>query len=124
VLDETYQYLVIYAHVPGTYFDYNTSCSTRPAPPGRWCWPVRTERRMAVGADRHRRRLGADGRCAVTPHVTATDTFPYWRPAPTRALTGFDYHVMNVSEGVLVPGAALAVVALATPPARRWAVHW
>lgn len=108
VLDETYQYLVIYAHVQGTYFDYNDIVLN--AIGAAWAVALAAAGGSA-GATSGARRLQRAVLGALLlalgvslwlapPRVAATDAFPYWRPALVRAATGNDYHVMSASEGV------------------------
>ncbi len=108
VLDETYQHLVIYAGVPGTYFDYNDIVLN--AIGAAWVVALAAAGGGGAtipGAQRWRRAwlvasvvgLGVSLWLAP-PRVAAMDTFPYWRPALARAATGRDYHVMSASEGL------------------------
>ena len=108
VLDETYQHLVIYAHVAGTYFDYNDVVLNAIGA----AWTVVLAAAGASlnrtdGASRWERALlGAllvgfgVSFWLAPPHVAAVEAFPYWRPALARAATGLDYHVMSASEGL------------------------
>lgn len=127
VIDETYQFLVLYAGVLGTYFDYNDIVLN--ALGAAWAVVLAS----AVGLARQERRGHAWQRAlraallagfAVSlwlapPRVAATDRFPYWQPAVARAATGFDYHVMPASEGLAALLLMWMIVALATPQRPR-----
>jgi hypothetical protein len=122
VLDETYQWLVIYAHVPNTYFDYNDIVLN--ALGAAWAVVLAAAAFGGAPPEVGRRRsplavalLSAALAVAVwlaPPRVVAIDTFPYWRPALARALTGFDYHVMPASEGLAAVLLVWIVVRVAT----------
>jgi hypothetical protein len=122
VIDETYQYLVIYAHVPGVYFDYNDVVLNAIGA----AWIVVLVAAAGVGdavMDRGRwQRLLLAGLLVglgvalwlAPPHIVAVDGFPYWRPALSRAATGLDYHVMPASEGLATLGLLWVLVRIAT----------
>jgi hypothetical protein len=123
VIDELYQYLVIYAQVPGVYFDYNDVVLNALGA----AWVVILLAAVGVGAPAHASRwqrvllVGLLGGLAVAlwlapPHVVAMDAFPYWRPAMARAATGLDYHVMPASEGLAYLGLLWGLVWFATRP--------
>lgn len=113
VLDETYQGLVIYAHLPVSHFDLNdivlnaigaawavilsaagTSSADTPPRPRRIGWLVVFAFVLAITC------------WWAPPRFQATDTFPYWRWGLRPAATGRQYHVMSASEAV----AALALI--------------
>jgi hypothetical protein len=127
VLDETYQHLVVYAQVPGTYFDYNDivlnalgaawavamlagggAGETR-RDAGRWLVVLRATLLVALAA----------ALWLAPPRLAAIDRFPYWCPALARAATGLDYHVMNASEGLAALLLIWGLVAVATRGPRR-----
>ena len=122
VIDETYQYLVIYAHVPGVYFDYNDVVLNAIGA----AWIVVLVAAAGVGdavMDRGRwQRLLLAGLLVglgvalwlAPPHIVAVDGFPYWRPALSRAATGLDYHVMPASEGLATLGLLWVLVRIAS----------
>src|SRR5262249_48030942 len=122
VLDETYQWLVIYANVPGTYFDYNDIILN--AIGAAWVVVLVGAGRADDAAPAMRRWLrvvlgwrGSASALALwlaPPRLVATDVFPYWRLGLARALTGFDYHVMPASEGLASLLVIWALVAVAT----------
>lgn len=107
VVDETYQWLVIYAGVPGTYFDYNdiilngigaawavvlaAGAGAVPAPESPQRWPRALLVALLAGL--------ALSLWFAPPRVVTTSAFPYIQPSVARAATGFDYHVMPASEG-------------------------
>lgn len=124
VLDETYQWLVIYAGVPGTYFDYNDIILN--ALGAAWVVALVGGRGAADLAPQWRRAVIGLLLLGLTvtlwlapPRVVTTDVFPYLRPGVARAATGFDYHVMPASEGFAALLAIWGLVALATRGARR-----
>jgi hypothetical protein len=129
VLDETYQHLVIYAHVPGTYFDYNdivlntigVAWAVALAVPGGAAVP-----RRAVGAGAAGLTLAAVALAVwiAPPRIEALATFPYWQPALSRAMTGFSYHVMPASEGVASCAALWAITVLIVWPDRHGGGTW
>jgi len=122
VLDETYQWLVIYANVPGTYFDYNDIILN--AIGAAWVVVLAGAGRADDAAPAMRRWLRvvlgllvfafALALWLAPPRLVATDVFPYWRLGLARALTGFDYHVMPASEGLASLLVIWALVAVAT----------
>ena len=128
VIDETYQHLVIYAHVAGTYFDYNDVVLN--AIGAAWAVVLAGHAGPALEAAWLRRWLRAAlaALCVALalalwlapPRVAAIDVFPFWRPALSRAATGLDYHVMSASEGIgaLVLLWGLVAVATRSPRAR------
>lgn len=123
VLDEAYQWLVIYAALP-VYFDYNdivlnaigaawavllgaAGRSTAARRGGRALYLVMGAALLVVG-------------WLAPPRLAARATFPYWQPSLVHAATGFDYHVMSASEGLAVLLLLWLLVRIGTtPPARR-----
>jgi len=127
VVDETYQFLVLYAGVRGTYFDYNDIVLN--AVGAAWAVVLAS----AVGLARAERLERAWQRALLAallaglavslwlapPRVAATDRFPYWQPAVARAATGLDYHVMPASEGLAAVLLLWTIVALVSPNRAR-----
>lgn len=118
VADETYQHVVLYAGVPGTYFDYNDIVLNALGA----SWAVVMLAAGSVRPVRRSRWLGVGVLFAalvvltlwVAPaNLVATPTFPFRGPAVARALTGYDYHVMSAGEGVLALAVLWSLVAWA-----------
>ncbi|MBX3025566.1 hypothetical protein KF840_11735 [bacterium] len=129
-LDETYQWRVIYAGVPNTYFDWNDIVLN--ALGAAWAVVLVRGGRpdTATAGERRAQRLlllalliGLPLALALAPPaLTPREGFPYWGPALRRALTGYDYHVMPAAEGVGSLLAVWALVALACSAPRRAAL--
>jgi hypothetical protein len=127
VLDETYQWRVIYADTPGTYFDWNDIVLN--ALGAAWAVVAMRGGRVdpaAAGARRLQRGVLAALVLGFTlamvlapPRLTPRAAFPYWGPTLRRALTGFDYHLMPAAEGLGSLLAIWALVALACSAPRR-----
>lgn len=127
VLDEAYQRLVIYPHVPNVSFDWNDIVLNAigaawavvlftGAPhghrPDRACWLRRAALWIALAGL-------AVALWLAPPKLRAVDAFPYRLPTLESALTGRAYHVMPASEGI----AALLVLwglVSHTATAGRW----
>ena len=121
VLDESYQHLVIYAHLP-TYYDYNDIVLNAIGA----AWAAILVGAGGTGARRIRApdwtRAGLAAAIAALggsiwlapPRLEWSATFPYWQPALVRAATGFDYHVMPASEGLAALLLIWALVRVAT----------
>jgi hypothetical protein len=129
-LDETYQWRVIYAGVPNTYFDWNdivlnalgAAWAVMLLRGGRVDEATPGERRVQRAALAALVAGGAVALVLAPPHLTPRDGFPYWGPALRRALTGFDYHVMPAAEGLGGLLLIWALIALACSTARRRAM--
>lgn len=126
--DETYQWLVIYAGVPNTYFDWNdivlnaigAGWAVVLARGGR----VDTAGAAARGWQRGLFAALLAGAAASLwrspPRLTVLDGFPYVAPSMSLALTGRSYHVMPAAEGLLALALLWWLVRLATSaPAPR-----
>jgi hypothetical protein len=126
VLDEGYQYLVIYAHLSTVSFDYNDIVLN--AVGAAWAVVLgaaggASPRELAPGS---RRVAGALALAALAvsgflspPRLQARVTFPFWQPTLVRAATGFDYHVMAPSEGLAALLLLWGLVWIATRGERR-----
>ncbi len=129
VLDEAYQRIVIYAAVPNVYFDWNDIVLNALGA----AWAVVLLRggaphdppAPAHGASRRALVAGLPLAAAlvalwlVPPAGRIGAPFPWLHPTTHRALTGFDYHVMPVSEGVAALALLWALIVLVTPAPRR-----
>ena len=128
VLDEAYQYLVIYAHLPNMSFDYNDVVlngigaawavilgAAGGAPPPQ---PAARSRQLAVALGLA--ALAVSVVCAP-PRIEWRPTFPFWQPTLMRAATGLDYHVMAPSEGLAALLLLWGLVSIATGAGRRGA---
>lgn len=132
VLDEVYQWRVIYAGVANTYFDWNDIVLN--AIGAAWAvLLIDAGRGAADGLTAGQRRAaGMIGLAALLglvaafalapPRLLAGASFPYVAPQLGRAMTGRMYHVMPASEGLV---ALLVIWALVrtglsrhTPPRR------
>ncbi len=125
VFDELYQYLVLYADVANVYLDYNDIVLNTIGA----AWAVVLAGRSRAGSQTtagwrralHLALLLATGSALwiVPLRVARTAQFPYWRPALLRAATGFEYHVMSASEGLLAVLLLWGVVQLAVSRSPR-----
>lgn len=132
-IDETYQWLVIYAGVANVYFDWNDIILNALGA----AWAVMLARGGRVdsasgGERRWQRALFAllvvaalAAWWVAPPRLTVIDGFPYRAPTLGRAMTGRTYHVMPASEGLAATVLIWALVALAcsaaAPRSRRGA---
>jgi hypothetical protein len=110
-LDEAYQWRVIYAGVPNTYFDWNDIVLN--ALGAAWAVLLIDAGRRAVDPLTPRQRrvagvialLGLLGLVAAfalaPPRLIAAEQFPFVAPQLGRAMTGRMYHVMPASEGLV-----------------------
>lgn len=120
-LDETYQWRVIYADTPGTYFDWNdivlnalgAAWAVVLMRGGRGDASTTGERRLQTGLLAALLLGFAIAMLVAPPQLAPRDGFPYWGPALRRALTGFDYHVMPAAEGLGSVAVIWGLVALA-----------
>jgi len=125
VFDELYQYLVLYADVANVYLDYNDIVLNTIG--AAWAIVLAGGRRSGgQTAVRWRRGLqfalllAAASALWIAPlRVARMAQFPYWRPALLRAATGFEYHVMSASEGLLAVLLLWGVVQLAGSRSRQ-----
>lgn len=125
VLDEAYQYFVIYAHLPAVYFDYNdivlngigaawaVVLGAAGAQPRQ---PAPRSRRVALALTAAALALAV---LFAPPRLASRTTFPFWQPTLVRAATGFDYHVMAPSEGLAALLLLWGLVRIATQ-GDRW----
>jgi hypothetical protein len=126
VLDEVYQGLVIYAHLPVTRFDLNDVVLNAIGA----AWAViliaaGSRRADAIGRDRRIAGLVAVAAALAVacwlapPRVDASADFPYWRPALRRAATGRYYHVMSAAEALAALLLLMWLVQVAVRDRRR-----
>lgn len=124
VIDETYQFMVIYAALPNPSLDWNDVVLNAIGAAGavllasagrpRRSHPRRTVR--AVGAALLLAALLAV--LVAPPQLVPIESFPYYRPALGRAATGRIYRVMVASEGLAALLALWCVVNFGTAPRR------